>query len=74
MCNKLNDKSSLCDSFKINGKMETNPLHISTEFNKYFTTIGKNMADSIPRSDYSIEYWMKNKCAKKYILGPNRSS
>lgn len=70
LCNKANDKTSYCDSFHINNTTVTDPLDISNEFNKYFTNIGKNMADSIPDSDYDIEHWMKNKNQHSLFLAP----
>jgi hypothetical protein len=32
----------------LNGSVETDPLKIATEFNSFFTRVGKQMSNSIP--------------------------
>jgi hypothetical protein len=41
-------KSESVDKININGALETDPLKIATEFNSFFTRVGKQISNSIP--------------------------
>jgi hypothetical protein len=41
-------KSESVDKININGSVETDPLKIASEFNSFFTRVGKQISDSIP--------------------------
>ena len=41
-------KSESVDKININGALETDPLKIATEFNSFFTRVGKHISNSIP--------------------------
>ena len=70
LCNKNNNKTTSCDSFHINNQEVTEPMAISNEFNRYFTNIGNQLADSIPKSNYDIDHWMKDKSRHTIFLAP----
>ena len=52
------DKSGIADIFTINGKDETDHNIISNEFCNYFTDVGRNLANKIPKSNNTYHYYM----------------
>jgi hypothetical protein len=41
-------KTDNVDKINVNGALETDPLKIATEFNSFFTRVGKQISNSIP--------------------------
>jgi hypothetical protein len=52
------EESGLPDTFCIGSDMVRDAGEIANAFNKYFTTIGTTLADKIPNSSTSYEYFM----------------
>lgn len=57
---KNNDKSSITESLLINGKIVTDQNEIATKFCDFFTDIGKNYSNAIPKSNFPPEHFMQN--------------
>ena len=57
---KTSDKSSLTDTFLINGNLCSDPTKISNEFCNYFTNVGKNLASQIPDPNISYRDYLRN--------------
>ena len=56
---RSNDKSSVSDTFVINGQKVNDKRVIADGFCKYFSSIGKVCAESIPESKNTPNYYMK---------------
>ena len=57
---RTHNKSSISDTFLINGKAVTDKTTIANEFATYFQNIGKQTAENIPKSNHPPEYYMKS--------------
>ena len=60
-CTKKRQRDKLPDFFRHQGRILRDPIEIANEFNKYFTEIGPNLAEKVP------------KCTKTFsdFLGPS---
>jgi len=67
---KQNDKSSFPDSFIIDGKTESNPTHIASGFNKFFSEIGIQTANGVPVSNSNFQHYMGNPQPNSMYLEP----
>ena len=56
---KINDKSSIIEYIKIDGIRVYNSTKICNAFGNYFSTVGKNFANKIPKSQKSITDYLK---------------
>jgi hypothetical protein len=71
---KTRDKTGITDTFVINGKKETCLDKISNGFCKYFTNVGKNLAENIPHSKkHCKEYMNTNANNNSIYLTPTSS-
>jgi len=62
----VNDKSTISDTFIIDGKKVNDKDSIANEFCKYFSSIGRKCGEAIPKSRNTADYYMKS--------APNRHS
>ena len=69
-CNRIRDKSTLCNSFKVNDETITDPVLIANEFNKYFTSVGQDLSEKIPKGKHNMDHWLKNKNMHNLFLSP----
>ena len=56
---KSNDKSGVVDYLCIDGIKEYSANKIANQFAKYFSTVGKNFANKIPKSKHSVDLYLK---------------
>ena len=70
LISRTNDKTSISDTFKINGNLVSNPQMISNEFCDFFTNIGKKYSDAIPPAKYSCDHYLRNKSSTNIFLSP----
>lgn len=54
------NKTSVSKMFNIHGTTVSDPAVIAREFNKYFVNVGEKLAESIPPSDISPLFYVKN--------------
>ena len=57
---RTHNKSSISDTFVINGEKESDKTIIANEFATYFQNIGKQVAGNIPKSNHPPEFYMKS--------------
>ena len=62
------NKCSISDKFKINNNMVSDKVVIANKFCDYFTNVGKNFADAIPKSNKSFKSYLGQKSIKKVHL------
>jgi hypothetical protein len=63
-------KSESVDKININGSVETDPLKIATEFNSFFTRVGKQISNSIPPVHKAPEEYVNyNRQIPNMLLG-----
>ena len=55
---KHSDKSTIIDQLKVDNIMISGPKIIANEMAKYFANIGKLYADTMPKPQYSIDYYI----------------
>ena len=55
---KTNDKSTVISELVVHNKTLTHPVEISNQFCNYFSNVGKNFAEKIPKSKKSIEEYL----------------
>ena len=64
MINRLShnerDKMNLIERLKIGNIMDYNAKNIATEFGKYFSSIGKSLANQIPTPNHNIDTYINN--------------
>ena len=60
---QTNDKSTIIDRLQIDNKPCYDPAKISNKLSKYFSSVGKNFAEKIPKPTNSISYYL-NKIEK----------
>lgn len=65
-----NNKTSISDSFKINNISNTNNKEIANGFADYFTNIGMDYAQAIPKSKHSETHYMKNRNNNNMFMAP----
>ena len=53
-CTKVRQRDKIPDFFRHQGRILCDPIDIANEFNKYFTEIGPNLAEKIPKSTKSF--------------------
>ena len=72
LCNTQNDKSSVVEILKVNGKRCCNSQSIANEFGSYFSTVGETFANKIPTSNKSINDYLKamQSCQRSIFLMP----
>ena len=74
LIDKTNDKTGITDYFNINGKREKCLNVISNGFCKYFTNVGKELAENIPNSKKHNNDYMNTHANKNSIyLTPTNS-
>ena len=54
------NKDSPPSSFLLNNKEITNKQEISNEFNKFFSNVGKKLAEKIPKSNNTPQEFLNN--------------
>ena len=54
------DKTNLIECLKIENIMDYNAKNIASEFGKYFSSIGKTLANQIPTSNHNINTYINN--------------
>ena len=57
---RSHNKSSIPDTFMVNGDKITDPNIITNEFCSFFSNIGKKCAESIPNALHTFEYYLGN--------------
>ena len=67
---KSNDKSTISDTFLINGQLVGDPHIISNEFCKYFTTVGKSFANKIERTSKQPKDFLSGNFVDSFYLAP----
>ena len=67
---RINDKTSISETFKIDDKNVTDPTQIANEFCKFFTNIGMKYANNIPTSRFHHMHYMKEKQPQTMFLIP----
>ena len=67
---RTNDKSSISDSFIINGILNSSPNDISNGFCEYFTTIGKKLAANIPNHDHCPTSYVQDRVQSSIFFKP----
>ena len=55
---KTNDKSNVISELLVHNKTLTHPVEISNQFCTYFSNVGKNFANKIPKSKKTIEEYL----------------
>ncbi len=65
-----NDKTTISDSFKINNRTSTNHKEIANAFGYFFTNVGMEYAQAIPKSKHSEFHYMKNRNNNNIFLAP----
>ena len=67
---KTNDKTSLTDSFDINGDTVTNKQTIADAFCKQFANVGAKYANKINKSNYTFNRYMINRNPNSIFFTP----
>ena len=67
---KCNDKTSISDSFIINGVSCSDPDKISNEFCRYFANVGKSLASKIPSQNISANSYITSDIQNSLFLAP----
>ena len=67
---RKNDKSSISDIFIVDGNPETNSVKIANGFCKYFTEIGKTLAEKIPPPSKHFDYYLAESNPKSIYFNP----
>jgi len=67
---RTNDKTSISESFKIDGKIVTDKDNISNEFCSFFTNIGLKYANNIPNSKHKHDHYLKQKNNTNMFMAP----
>lgn len=67
---RVKDKTSLTDSFLVNGQLITDQHHISNAFCDYFTNIGKLLAEKIPSPDKSFDGYLSGNTRNSLFFTP----
>ena len=67
LMNKSNHEG-ICSEFRVDDKPLTDPKSIANEFCKYFTEIGKHLAENIPNSKCHFSEYLSNKQVKSFYL------
>lgn len=67
---KKNDKSTLPDSFNINGNLITDPQTIVNEFNTFFSKIGKKTNDLVPTSNTTFNSYLTKPTENSFFMNP----
>ncbi len=67
---KSNDKTSICDSFMLDGKIIRDPKLISNGFCKFFSSIGATFASKIGPSNKHFSEYMPDPCDASVYLFP----
>ena len=65
---RANDKTYLSESFAINDNRVSDEQTIANGFAKYFSSIGQEFAEAIPKSNHTSEYYMKTAPNKHSIF------
>ena len=68
---RTNDKSSISDTFKVEGTQITNPNTIAEAFCKYFTNVGPDFASNIPKSKSSPTHYLQNCNQASFFIAPS---
>ena len=58
---RVNSGSTISETFMVNGVKSTDKTLIANECCSYFTTIGKQYAEAIPKSNKSLSHYLGNK-------------
>ena len=56
---RKNDKSTISDTFIVDGKKETNKETIANGFGSYFANVGRQFADAIPKANKQPSHYTK---------------
>ncbi len=67
---KKSDKSSLPDTFIINGEEISDPKIVTNEFNKYFSKIGQKVNDQVPKTDSHFTSYLSDKIKNTFFMNP----
>jgi hypothetical protein len=65
-----NDKSSISDTFIVDGISETNSVKIANGFCRYYSEIGKTLADNIPPPPKHFDHYMSNNNPNSIYFNP----
>ena len=68
--NKANDKSILLQNIKYNDKILTEQKDICNAFCEYFTNVGPDFAQKIPKSKYGPKHYMTNGNMQSMYMNP----
>lgn len=68
--NKHNDKHDLPCIFEINNRDESNCKNIANKFNEFFSTIGSELAGSIPTNQTDYKSYLENNTKDTFFLIP----
>jgi len=60
----------MAEYFKVNDRLESNHDVIAKMFNKYFSSVGPNLANNIPNSIYTPTDFLSNKITKNIFMAP----
>ena len=67
---RINDKSSIIESIRVNDKLIQDPQTIAEEFANYFCAVGPNHANSIPKSETTYCSYLKNNFTTNIFMSP----
>ena len=67
--NKKKSNNS-CSRFVIDNNISTDKIRIAESFNKFFTNIGPNLADKIPKDNRSPNIYLKNRVVESMVVTP----
>ena len=59
---------------KCNGKLFTEPIEITNQFNNYFINIGKTVGDAVPQSIHSSHFYCPTSVVDSIFLSPVHTS
>ncbi len=65
---KKNDKSSLSDTFLIDGQPISDPEKISNAFCSFYSTVGPNLANAIPKASKDYSNFLKGNFVNSFVL------
>jgi len=67
---RVNDKSTISDTFKINNCSITNKYEIANEFCEYFTNVGLKYANNIPKSKFTSKHFLRDMNKQSMFMAP----
>ena len=70
MIGRERDKTNVLEHFKINSKLETDPVTIANVFCDHFTQVGQKLKQNIPQSRHNANHYMGRMAHQNFFMAP----